>query len=54
VINPTVILGAHVKTTGRGKILVAPGDCDARLEGAVPRALPPFSDLALDPAAIWP
>jgi Uma2 family endonuclease len=27
---------------------------DARLEGATPRALPPFPDLPLDPAAIWP
>jgi len=27
---------------------------DARLEGATPRALPPFTDLLLDPAAIWP
>ncbi len=27
---------------------------DARLEGAEPRALPPFPDLPLDPAAIWP
>jgi Uma2 family endonuclease len=27
---------------------------DSRLEGAVPRALPPFSDLLLDPAVIWP
>jgi hypothetical protein len=25
----------------------------ARLEGDEPRALPPFSDLVLDPAAIW-
>ena len=27
---------------------------DARLEGATPRALPPFTDLVLDPSAIWP
>ena len=27
---------------------------DARLEGTAPRALPPFPDLPLDPAAIWP
>jgi Uma2 family endonuclease len=27
---------------------------EARLEGPEPRALPPFPDLALDPAAIWP
>jgi Uma2 family endonuclease len=27
---------------------------DARLNGAEPRALPPFPDLPLDPAAIWP
>jgi len=27
---------------------------DARLEGSEPRALPPFSDLTLDPASIWP
>ncbi len=27
---------------------------DVRLEGSEPRALPPFSDLALDPASIWP
>ena len=27
---------------------------DARLDGAEPRALPPFPDLPLDPAAIWP
>ena len=27
---------------------------EAKLEGAEPRALPPFSDLLLDPAAIWP
>ena len=27
---------------------------DARLEGTTPRALPPFPDLPLDPAAIWP
>jgi Uma2 family endonuclease len=27
---------------------------DARLDGTAPRALPPFPDLALDPAAIWP
>ena len=27
---------------------------DARLEGTAPRALPPFLDLPLDPAAIWP
>jgi len=26
---------------------------DARLDGDAPRALPPFSDLPLDPAAIW-
>jgi hypothetical protein len=26
---------------------------DARLAGTEPRALPPFSDLALDPAALW-
>jgi Uma2 family endonuclease len=26
----------------------------ARLEGPTPRALPPFPDLPLDPAAIWP
>jgi Uma2 family endonuclease len=26
----------------------------ARLEGTLPRALPPFPDLPLDPAAIWP
>jgi len=26
----------------------------AKLEGAEPRALPPFPDLLLDPAAIWP
>jgi len=26
---------------------------DARLEGPTPRALPPFPDLLLDPAAIW-
>ncbi len=26
----------------------------ARLEGAQPAALPPFADLALDPAALWP
>jgi Uma2 family endonuclease len=26
---------------------------EARLEGPEPRALPPFPDLALDPAAIW-
>ena len=24
-----------------------------RLEGATPRALPPFQDLVLDPAAVW-
>jgi len=27
---------------------------NARLEGTAPRALPPFLDLSLDPAAIWP
>jgi Uma2 family endonuclease len=27
---------------------------ETRLEGAEPRALPPFPDLALDPAVIWP
>ena len=27
---------------------------DARLDGDAPRALPPFSDLPLDPSAIWP
>ena len=27
---------------------------DARLEGTTPRALPPFPDLPLDPAAVWP
>lgn len=27
---------------------------DATLEGEAPRALPPFPDLPLDPAAIWP
>ena len=27
---------------------------DAQLEGTAPRALPPFPDLPLDPAAIWP
>lgn len=27
---------------------------DAKLEGWEPRALPPFPDLPLDPAAIWP
>jgi Uma2 family endonuclease len=27
---------------------------DAMLEGAEPRALSPFPDLPLDPAAIWP
>jgi Uma2 family endonuclease len=27
---------------------------DARMEGSTARALPPFPDLALDPAAIWP
>src|SRR5215813_12375364 len=27
---------------------------EARLEGAEPRALPPFPDLPLDPTAIWP
>ncbi len=27
---------------------------DAMLEGTEPRALSPFSDLPLDPAAIWP
>jgi Uma2 family endonuclease len=27
---------------------------DARLDGSVPQALPPFPELALDPAAIWP
>ena len=27
---------------------------DARLEGSAPRALRPFPDLQLDPAAIWP
>lgn len=27
---------------------------DARLDGPTPRALPPFPDLLLDPAAIWP
>jgi hypothetical protein len=27
---------------------------DARLDGAEPRALPPFPGLPLDPAAIWP
>ena len=27
---------------------------DGRLEGTAPRALPPFPDLPLDPAAIWP
>lgn len=27
---------------------------DARLDGPAPRALPPFPDLPLDPAAIWP
>jgi Uma2 family endonuclease len=27
---------------------------EAALDGADPRALPPFVDLALDPAAIWP
>ena len=27
---------------------------DARLEGATPRTLPPFPDLPLDPATIWP
>lgn len=26
----------------------------SRLEGTAPRALPPFPDLLLDPAAIWP
>jgi hypothetical protein len=27
---------------------------EARLEGTAPHALPPFLDLPLDPAAIWP
>lgn len=27
---------------------------DTRLEGTTPRALPPFTDLPLDPAAVWP
>ena len=27
---------------------------DGRLEGTTPRALPPFPDLPLDPATIWP
>ena len=27
---------------------------DVRLDGAEPRALPPFPDLPLDPTAIWP
>ena len=27
---------------------------DTRLEGTAPRALPPLTDLLLDPAAIWP
>jgi Uma2 family endonuclease len=27
---------------------------DSRLEGTAPRALPPFPDFLLDPAAIWP
>lgn len=27
---------------------------DARLDGPTPRALPPFHDLLLDPAAVWP
>ena len=27
---------------------------DSKLEGSEPRALPPFPDLLLDPAAIWP
>lgn len=27
---------------------------DTRLEGTAPRALPPFLDLPLDPASIWP
>ena len=27
---------------------------EARLDGSTPVALPPFPDLQLDPAAIWP
>ena len=27
---------------------------DTRLEGTAGRALPPFPDLLLDPAAVWP
>jgi hypothetical protein len=28
-------------------------DAGPRLEGTAPAALPPFSDLLLDPAAVW-